>query len=191
MENQDHPQEFTQQPVTPVIQPQTKPATSLDAKAIFVIVFSFVLVGAIATASYVVGNSESRAREKDLQSQVTNLKNQVKSLEAANKQRISSSQQYSFGDNLSISLADRELGYLATYKQQNKQYPKIASLEMVQVATRAGFSLISSGGQPVCPRDSSIVSYTPLLNQTTGVYDSFTLRYCSDNILVTKTQADI
>jgi len=194
MENQEHPQAPLQQTNHSTTQAPKKSA--LDMKIIFAIIFAFVFMGAVATASYVVGRNEGAEKLIDAQSQLKRSEEKVTSLEQSQKRlqteldaqsATKNTQQGTSttnGNQAAITpTLDKLRSYLAGYKKQYGQYPSSVTPSMKTLMATSDYSLLATSALPVCARDPQSIAYKATLNATTYQNDSFNLYYCEGTTL--------
>jgi len=137
-----------------------------------------------AFCGYYYEHSKATTKENSLQAQITTLQKQVNSLKAPS-------------GNLQATepvdtIVTQTLSYLATYKQQNGQYPTNETTDLDKLVWSYNYNFKGGGGPDLtCPQDSRYLTYISLANQTTHQNDTFTLYYCNGNKISQKTQADI
>jgi hypothetical protein len=182
MDNQNQIPTTNQQVDTPTT-PQT-PKSSNGLRMVLFIVLGLLLVAASAFCGYYYEHSKATTKENSLQTQITTLQKQVNSLKAPS-------------GNLQATepvdtMVTQTLSYLATYKQQNGQYPTNETTDLDKLVWSYNYNFKDGGGPDLtCPQDSRYLTYISLANQTTHQNDTFTLYYCNGNKISQKTQADI
>jgi hypothetical protein len=191
MDNQNQTPQINQQinpsSISQPLPPQSSPQTSKSGnsmKVILSIVLVLLLVIASAFGGYYYEHSKATTKENDLQAQITSLQKQVNNLKApsGNLQATESVD----------TMVKQTLNYLATYKQQNGQYPTNETTDLDKLVWSYNYNFKDGGGPDLtCPQDSRYLTYVSLTNQTTHQNDTFTLYYCNGNKIAQKTQADI
>lgn len=195
MENLDQ-QPAANQPESPTSTPPQPAAQQIQKRppfnltALFVGMFVLVLIGSIATASYVAGRNESRQKEQELQWKVDELKDEVDTLTnqiEASRNRPNLNIQTPQPIDLTLDL---ELKFLSTYRMQNGQYPSTPTEDMKKLAEVNYYAFKVGSSVVSCPAESRYFSYSTAIGQKTGLRDTFTLYYCDGSQMLKKTQAD-